>query len=163
MGIERVTLDWVLFGGESGRHARPMHPDRARSLRDQCKTAGVPFMMKQWGEWHTRYEIAGVPHFAEFESHEQWVNKASSWVMGGVCLDDAGKLCARGADFQTAKFPVTIMHRVGKAGAGRILDGVEHNGMPEVRTIARHCLKCDRTAEACRCAEPNLVEREAKP
>jgi len=27
----------------------------------------------------------------------------------------------------------------------------------------RHCLKCDRSADACRCAEPNLVEREAKP
>lgn len=49
MGIERVTLDWVLFGGESGRHARPMHPDRARSLRDQCKAAGVSFFFKQWG------------------------------------------------------------------------------------------------------------------
>ena len=40
-------LDWVITGGESGPHARPMHPDLARSIRDQCKAAGVPFFMKQ--------------------------------------------------------------------------------------------------------------------
>lgn len=28
-----------------------MHPDWARSLRDQCQAAGVPFFFKQWGEW----------------------------------------------------------------------------------------------------------------
>lgn len=43
--------DWVIVGGESGPGARPMHPDWARSLRDQCEAAGVPFMFKQWGEW----------------------------------------------------------------------------------------------------------------
>jgi len=129
----RPRLDWVICGGESGGKARPMHPTWARSLRDQCAAASVPFMFKQWGEWHTRYEIAGVPHFAKFESHEHWVSKASTWVRGGTCLDSEGKICKCGADFQTAKFPITIMHRVGKARAGRLLDGVEHNGMPEVR------------------------------
>ncbi len=44
-------IDWVIVGGESGQHARPMHPDWARSLRDQCQAAGVPFFFKQWGEW----------------------------------------------------------------------------------------------------------------
>lgn len=43
--------DWVIVGGESGPNARPMHPDWARSLRDQCQVAGVPFFFKQWGEW----------------------------------------------------------------------------------------------------------------
>jgi protein gp37 len=42
-------LDWVIVGGESGPGARPMHPDWARSLRDQCQAAGVPFLFKQWG------------------------------------------------------------------------------------------------------------------
>jgi protein gp37 len=36
-------LEWVIAGGESGPGARPMHPDWARSLRDQCLAAGVPF------------------------------------------------------------------------------------------------------------------------
>jgi protein gp37 len=43
-------LHWIIVGGESGHLARPMHPDWARSLRDQCHAAGVPFMFKQWGE-----------------------------------------------------------------------------------------------------------------
>lgn len=40
-------IDWVICGGESGSKARPMHPDWARSLRDQCEAAGVPFFLKQ--------------------------------------------------------------------------------------------------------------------
>ncbi|SKM38836.1 bacteriophage protein gp37 [Mycobacteroides abscessus subsp. massiliense] len=44
-------LSWVIVGGESGPGARPMHPEWARSLRDQCVAAGVPFLFKQWGEW----------------------------------------------------------------------------------------------------------------
>lgn len=44
-------IDWVIVGGESGHGARPMHPDWARSLRDQCVEAGIPFHFKQWGEW----------------------------------------------------------------------------------------------------------------
>ena len=39
-------VDWVIVGGESGPGARPMHPDGARSLRDQCQAAGVPFLFK---------------------------------------------------------------------------------------------------------------------
>jgi len=44
-------LDWVIVGGESGQKARPMHPDWATSLRDQCETAGVAYYFKQWGAW----------------------------------------------------------------------------------------------------------------
>jgi protein gp37 len=51
-GAEIPTkLDWVIVGGESGPHARPMHLEWARSLRDQCRAAGVDFFFKQWGEW----------------------------------------------------------------------------------------------------------------
>ena len=42
-------LDWVIVGGESGPGARPMHPAWARSLRDQCVEAGVPYLFKQAG------------------------------------------------------------------------------------------------------------------
>jgi protein gp37 len=45
------ALDWVVVGGESGPGARPMHPDWARHLRDQCAAAKVPYFFKQWGEW----------------------------------------------------------------------------------------------------------------
>lgn len=40
-------IDWVICGGESGPKARPFDLAWARDLRDQCKTAGVPFFMKQ--------------------------------------------------------------------------------------------------------------------
>lgn len=44
-------IDWVICGGESGHGARPMHPDWAGFLRDQCEAAGVAYFFKQWGEY----------------------------------------------------------------------------------------------------------------
>lgn len=50
--IEPVyPIGWVIAGGESGPGARPMHPDWARQLRDQCQAASVAYFFKQWGEW----------------------------------------------------------------------------------------------------------------
>lgn len=48
------TLDldgiaWVIVGGESGAGARPMAEEWVRSIRDQCRSAGVHFFFKQWG------------------------------------------------------------------------------------------------------------------
>lgn len=43
------SLNWVIVGGESGWHARPMQTAWVRSLRDQCSSAGVAFFFKQWG------------------------------------------------------------------------------------------------------------------
>lgn len=48
---QKSRVDWVIVGGESGPKARPMHPDWARSIRDQCAEDGVPFFFKQWGEY----------------------------------------------------------------------------------------------------------------
>src|SRR5438132_8116451 len=45
----------------SGRHARPMHPDWARGLRDQCIKANVAFHFKQRGEWVTEPPAHGKP------------------------------------------------------------------------------------------------------
>jgi protein gp37 len=64
----RARPDWVIAGGESGHAARPMHPDWARSLRDQCTSTGVPFLLKQWGEWAPPWTTdlprqAAVHHF----------------------------------------------------------------------------------------------------
>lgn len=55
--IGSTAIDWVVAGGESGPHARPMHPAWARSLRDQCAAAGVAFHFKQWGEWAPRHDL----------------------------------------------------------------------------------------------------------
>ena len=42
-------IHWVIVGGESGLQPRPMDPKWARSIRDQCRAAGIPFFFKQWG------------------------------------------------------------------------------------------------------------------
>ena len=103
----RPAPDWVIVGGESGPGARPMHPDWARSLRDQCTAAGVPFFFKQWGEWQNG-------------SDKRW--------NGSIVLSDGtvhpenyaptGDLRNRWPEFKP-----TMMARVGKKVAGRLLDG----------------------------------------
>lgn len=90
-------LQWAIVGGESGPHARPMHPDWARSLRDQC-AASVPFFYKQWGEFAS---AKGYPGHLRIDH----------------VFDDGYQ-----------------MVRVGKKSAGRLLDGLEWNQFPEVRT-----------------------------
>lgn len=57
--LRRSAQDWVICGGESGPHARPMDPDWARSLRDQCQDLGIPFFFKQWGEHDARGRRVG--------------------------------------------------------------------------------------------------------
>ena len=47
-------IHWIIVGGESGAQARPMHPEWARSLRDQAQAAGVAYFHKQNGEWELR-------------------------------------------------------------------------------------------------------------
>jgi len=126
----------LISGGESGRRARVHHPDWHRAARDWAAGAGVPYMFKQWGEWGTGYTdlTTGQPVFRQFATFQQWVDKASTWVNGGVCLDRHGKVLRNGADFMAARdagrLPVTIVHRQGKKASGRLLDGVIHDGMP---------------------------------
>lgn len=58
------AVHWVIVGGESGKGARPMHPDWARSVRDQCLAEGVKFFFKQAGEWASVSEVEGAgEHF----------------------------------------------------------------------------------------------------
>ena len=47
--LNLTGIDWVIVGGESGPGARPMRPEWALSVRDQCGEADVPFFFKQWG------------------------------------------------------------------------------------------------------------------
>ena len=42
-------IHWVIVGGESGPRARPMNIEWVRSIRDQCRSEGIPFFFKQWG------------------------------------------------------------------------------------------------------------------
>ena len=49
LGPYMDDLDWIIAGGESGPHCRPMDPDWARGIRDMCVRTHVPFFFKQWG------------------------------------------------------------------------------------------------------------------
>lgn len=107
-------LEWVIAGGESGPHARPAHPDWFRSLRDQCAAAGVPFLFKQWGEWTTQaYAVSPTAPATVAVAHD-----GSTLPMG-----EARARVDVGQRFH-------CMYRVGKKAAGRLLDGVTHDGVP---------------------------------
>ena len=56
--VRQPGIDLVIDGGESGPGARPFRLEWATSLRNQCKTAGAAFFMKQLGsnpEWPNEY------------------------------------------------------------------------------------------------------------
>ena len=106
----RSALHWIIVGGESGPGARPMHPEWARSLRDQCAAAGVPFFFKQWGEHVFLSECAEAMGMPEDEADNEWLRQFSH----------------KGADDGK-----DVIYRVGKSRAGRHLDGVIHDAMPK--------------------------------
>jgi protein gp37 len=113
-------LHWVICGGESGPKARPMHPDWARSLRDQCQAADVPFFFKQWGEWALQGESdAKAKNFGVIAPDSTWYEKHTGWN-GRPSDPDTGEAC---------------MRLVGKKAAGRLLDGREWNEFPEVKNV----------------------------
>jgi protein gp37 len=105
-------INWIIAGGESGRHARPMHPDWARDLRDQCNHAAVPFLFKQWGEYLPEGQLDAT-RFQWAPGQDGRVHWWQSEPASGQPLPDAA--CSI---------------RIGKAKAGRLLDGREHNDMP---------------------------------
>jgi len=114
-------LDWVICGGESGPGARPMHPDWARSLRDQCVDAGVPFFFKQWGEWTPGVNVTGTKGKVR---GADWFD--GKWLYSAEDLaEDEGHI----DDERT-------VYRVGKKAAGDLLDGVQWHQFPAVGVTA---------------------------
>ena len=128
-------IRWVIVGGESGHGARPMHPDWARSLRDQCVAANVAFFFKQWGEWAPWMNEDHFTHCGEEKHAHAWLDSATdkqglAWIVDddgswsnwtGDPPTDAGGQCLE---------TVAVMGRVGKKAAGRLLDGREWNETP---------------------------------
>jgi len=114
-------VDWVIVGGESGPGARPMHPDWARSLRDQCAAGGVPFFFKQWGEW-LPWEPEQVPCWKS-QTGETMDRHALPDFDDADLKGWTDRLLYEGSD-------ICVHQRVGKKTAGRLLDGVQHEGMP---------------------------------
>lgn len=106
-------LDWVIAGGESGVSARPMNPNWVNSLRDQCKSANVPFLFKQWGEWAPTRAVAGGDLGGDMRRGNVVIVKLHGENDGHVRDGDA------------------LMRMVGKHVAGRLISGFTHDGYPE--------------------------------
>lgn len=125
-------LDWVVVGGETGPGARPMHPAWARSLRDQCTAAGVPFFYKQAGDWAALgplYEAAdGSDHAEAWAAHLDAVDLEVNERRQVIQLEPDGAVVDP-EEYQPV--PGTwLMARLGKKRAGRLLDGREWNEFP---------------------------------
>ena len=54
LDLDLDGMDWVIVGGESGPGSRPMDPTWVIDIRDQCRSAGVPFFFKQWGGFNKK-------------------------------------------------------------------------------------------------------------
>jgi protein gp37 len=67
-----TMIHLCIVGGESGHHARPMHPDWARSLRDQCQAAGVAFHFKQFGEHDAGGNRVGMKRAGRILDGREW-------------------------------------------------------------------------------------------
>jgi protein gp37 len=116
------ALDWVIVGGESGRKARPMHPDWARSLRDQCKQSHVPFFYKQHGEWADRVQLTSDAK----ATASTWDEKRVRYVHPAD-----GRTQSHGDwDHNDHTEGWACVQRVGKKNAGRELDGRTHDAFP---------------------------------
>ena len=108
-----------------------MHPDWARSLRDQCNDAAVPFFFKQWGEW--------LP-FSQCRTAEQRDAVSKTTIRNNNLAD--GPATYFGQTYRHAGGHIVSatttgirpeqVNRVGKKVAGRLLDGREWSEFPHV-------------------------------
>ena len=111
-------IDWVIVGGESGANARIMHPDWPRQIRDDCARAGAAFFFKQWGEWCPRQPFVR--------------NRETRLVLndGRVFGDVHQAMNAEWTDNPATPFAMTVMTKLGKKKAGRVLDCCTHDEFP---------------------------------
>lgn len=108
---------WIICGGESGPNARPMHPDWARDLRDQCESAELPFLFKQWGEWAPGENCGGPMKRTE---------RVADWWNGEWQFDTLTPGASVGIHIDNEP----VVYRCGKRTAGRMLDGRTHDEFP---------------------------------
>lgn len=130
-------LDWIIVGGESGAGARPMHPDWARSIRDQCANAGVSFFFKQWGSWlvgqhQTRSDERAWSPDVVFQDGTDFTVVSD----GHDILLDAAANEQNGPTHYWKEFWGWRGHLIKKAAtkSARLLDDREHNEMPSAAT-----------------------------
>jgi protein gp37 len=118
-------IDWAILGGESGPGARPMHPDWARRVRDQCQAAGTAYFFKQWGEWAPADAPAHAIPFDQFATSLR--RSLAGQAPTVLALRPDGHALSP-EDVITPD--VAFLHRVGKKRAGATLDGREWREFP---------------------------------
>lgn len=119
-------LHWVVVGGAAGKEAKPMHPDWARSLRDECEADSmISFMFTGRGDW-----TWDEPRHAFYPPRPPFT-------------DRKGVMHPRGSVAMTKSNPFdpfrvghpdwgTVVTRVGKAYAGHVLDGRTWEERPDL-------------------------------
>jgi len=105
LGVNERSIDWVIAGGETGRNARPAHPDWFGDVSEQCQANSVPFFFKQWGEWAPPNQIENVGYWHARNTPEP--------------------------NYRSFEDGVQVW-RVGKKRAGRRLNGRVWNQIPEI-------------------------------
>lgn len=127
-------LKWLIAGGESGADARPMHPDWARAARDFCAAHGILFFFKQWGAFKEAFHDEDGPKVDVVDADDD----AADSIMALFARRETAFVSAAGVTFRGHHHNLPddaawrLMVRGPKGGNGRVLDGAEHNGMPEV-------------------------------
>lgn len=117
----RKTLALVTVQGAAG----PVHPDWVRSIRDQCKAAGVPFRFEGWGRWFDLTNDAPCSD-RHIRAIEDRVILPSGKVIGAGCR--IGRQHTGGVAPDWKERGAAWMARIGRESAGRLLDGVTHGG-----------------------------------
>lgn len=124
-------IGWVIAGGESGPHARPMHPDWVRSLHDQCAANNIPFFFKQWGEWapvDTVDPTGDIIWLIEKDGHLIERKKP----IEHICINHHGYTSKRADDVICKTEENQILYRFGKYISGNILDGKQYLEFPKI-------------------------------
>lgn len=116
-------LDWVIVGGESGKNARPTHPDWIMDILHECNQFNTPFFFKQWGEFCPCYVSIGgfTPHDAP-----DFKDLVRRWENGEI-LGEGIKLLRRG-----------------KKRTGNMLDGKIYENVPSDEYLAKRAAQVNK-------------------
>lgn len=116
-GMPFHGIDWVIAGGESGKHARPMYSAWACSLRDQCADLNVPFFFKQWGRWSPGSKDGKGVVVLNDGTTEDYSIGSSVRLKHGI--------------HKQAALKPEVMHAATKGSNGHLLDSKEHHEWPQ--------------------------------
>ena len=108
--LELGQRAFLVCGGESGPGARPLRPDWARGVRDQCVEAGVPYFFKQFGAWEACKQVKHIR--CTCMNNAEWIGMDGK--IYDIPRDNGG----------------VWMRKVGKKAAGRELDGKTWSQVP---------------------------------